>query len=140
MANATEYDISDAELDAADARGRDYMASAQLASSARYDPSTQRLVIELKNGCTFMVPVGLVQGLADATEDQRNEIEVWGEGYALRWEQLDLDITVPGLVSGVFGTRRYMASLAGRATSPAKATAARANGAKGGRPKKAASA
>ena len=140
MANATEYDISDAELDAADERGRDYLASVQLASSARYDQATQRLVIELKNGSTFMVPVSLVQGLADASEDQRAQIELWGEGYALRWEALDLDITVPGLISGVFGTRRYMASLAGRATSPAKAAAARVNGAKGGRPRKAASA
>ena len=140
MANATEYDISDTELDAAEERGRDYMASAQLASSARYDPATQRLVIELKNGSTFMVPVGLVQGLVDATDEQRNDIEVWGEGYALRWEQLDLDITVPGLVSGIFGTRKYMASLAGRAKSSAKAAAARVHGAKGGRPKKAASA
>jgi hypothetical protein len=139
MSSATEYDISDSELDATDKRGREYMASAPLAASARYDAETQRLVIELKNGSTFAVPARLVQGLADATDAQRSEIEVWGDGYALRWESLDLDFTVPGLVSGVFGTRRYMASLAGRTTSPAKAAAARANGAKGGRPKKAAS-
>ncbi len=139
MVNATEEDISDAALNAADERGHAYMASAQLASSAHYDPASQRLVVELKNGSTFMVPAGLVQGLADATDDQRAQLELWGEGYALRWEALDLDLTVPGLVSGVFGTRRYMASLAGRASSPAKAAAARANGAKGGRPKKAVS-
>jgi len=139
MANATEFDIADAELNAADQRGREYLASAPLAASARYDTTTKRLVIELKNGSTFIVPASLVQGRADATDEQRNEVEVWGEGYALRWEQLDLDFTVPGLVSGVFGTKRYMASLAGRATSPAKAAAARANGAKGGRPKKIAS-
>lgn len=133
---ATEYDISDAELEAADERGRDYLASAQLALSARYDAATQRLIIELKNGSTFMVPVSLVQGLADATDAQRRDVEVWGDGYALRWASLDLDYTVPGLVSGIFGTRRYMASVAGRASSPAKAAAARTNGAKGGRPKK----
>jgi hypothetical protein len=138
MANAIEFDIEDAELDAADQRGREYLDSALLARSARYDAATKRLVVELKNGSTFMVPASLVQGLADATDDQRSEIEVWGEGYALRWEQLDLDFTVPGLVSGVFGTKRYMASLAGRATSSAKSAAARANGAKGGRPRKAA--
>lgn len=63
---------------------------------------------------------------------------MWGEGYALRWETLDVDFTVPGLLAGIIGTKKYMASLAGRATSPAKAAAARANGAKGGRPRKAA--
>jgi hypothetical protein len=136
MSNATEFDISDAELDAADQRGQEYLATAPLAASARYDRATQRIVVELKNGSTFLVPANLVQGLVDATDDQRSDVEIWGDGYALRWEQLDLDFTVPGLVSGIFGTKRYMASLAGRSTSPAKAAAARANGAKGGRPRK----
>jgi hypothetical protein len=39
-----------------------------------------------------------------------------------------------GLLAGVFGTKAYMARRAGQATSPAKAAAARANGAKGGKP------
>jgi hypothetical protein len=50
-----------------------------------------------------------------------------------------VDYSVPGLVAGIFGTARWMAARAGRAGSPAKAAAARANGAKGGRPRKAAS-
>ena len=136
MADPNDYEISDVELDAAVERGRDQLSSAPLAASARYDATTQRLILELTNGSTFMVPAGLVQGLADATDEQRSDIDVWGDGYALRWESLDLDFTVPGLISGIFGTRRYMASQAGRATSPAKAVAARANGAKGGRPRK----
>jgi hypothetical protein len=136
MVDPTEYDISDADLEAADERGREQLASIPLAASARYDAATQRLILELKNGSTFMVPVGLIQGLANATDEQRRDIELWGDGYALRWDALDLDFTVPGLVSGIFGTSRYMASLAGRATSPAKAAAARDNGAKGGRPRK----
>jgi hypothetical protein len=47
-----------------------------------------------------------------------------------------VDISLPGLMNGIFGTRAHMARLAGSATSPAKAAAARANGAKGGRPRK----
>jgi hypothetical protein len=137
MPEEIEVKISDAEIEAAEQRGKEYMESVQLANSARYDAATGRLIIELKNGSTFMVPAQLIQGLANATDAQRSEIEVWGEGYALRWESLDLDFTVPGLVSGIFGTRKYMASLAGRAKSPAKAAAARINGAKGGRPRKA---
>ena len=47
----------------------------------------------------------------------------------------DLLLTV-GLLAGVFGTRSWMARQAGQARSEAKAAAARANGAKGGRPRK----
>jgi hypothetical protein len=47
---------------------------------------------------------------------------------------------VPALVSGLFGTRAWMtrelARVAGQSVSPAKAAAARTNGAKGGRPRK----
>lgn len=138
MAQTAKPEIPDTEIDAAEQRGREYMASVPLAASARYDVATRRIIIELTNGSTFIFPADLAQGLADATDDERAEIEVWGDGYALRWERLDLDFTVPGLVSGIFGTRKYMASVAGRATSPAKAAAARTNGAKGGRPRKAA--
>jgi hypothetical protein len=49
---------------------------------------------------------------------------------------------VPGLLAGLFGTKAYMdrqrAARAGSATAAAKAAAARRNGAKGGRPRKAA--
>jgi hypothetical protein len=77
-----------------------------------------------------------VQGLNQATAEQLGEVEIIGAGYGLHWEALDLDYSVPGLVSGVFGTAKWMAARAGRTVSPAKAAAARANGAKGGRPRK----
>ena len=69
-------------------------------------------------------------------------MEVDEVGFNLHWPALDVDLYVPALVSGIFGTRAWMTSelarLAGKATSPAKAAAARSNGAKGGRPRKAA--
>jgi hypothetical protein len=63
---------------------------------------------------------------------------VLGLGIGLHWEQLDVDVSVPGLLAGLFGTKAWMdrqrAARAGTARSPAKAEAARRNGAKGGRP------
>jgi hypothetical protein len=84
----------------------------------------------------FAFPPRLAQGLESATEAQLGQIEILGAGYGLHWEALDVDLTIPGLMAGLFGTRAYMAQQAGRATSPAKAAAARANGAKGGRPRR----
>ena len=62
-------------------------------------------------------------------------------GLGLHWPVLDADIYVPALLAGVFGSRSWMASVlgakGGKASTPEKAAAARANGRKGGRPSRA---
>lgn len=131
-------ELTDAEIDAALARGKIARATEPRAAKARYDRKTGRMVVELTNGCSFAFPPRLAQGLETATDDQLAAVEILGHGYGLHWDALDADISVPGLMAGIFGTKAYMARLAGRAKSPAKAAAARANGAKGGRPRKAA--
>ncbi len=131
-------ELTDAEIDAALDRGKTLRATEPRAVKARYDRTKGRIVVDLTNGCTFAFPARVAHGLEAATEDQLAAVEILGNGYGLHWEALDVDISVPGLLAGIFGTRAYMARLAGRTKSPAKAAAARANGAKGGRPRKAA--
>jgi hypothetical protein len=109
------------------------------AARARYDRRSGRVVIELTNGCLFAFPAKHTQGLSNATPEQLAAVEVWGDGYALHWEELDADYTVTGLLAGRLGTRLWMrehARRAGSVTSKAKAMAARRNGKKGGRPRK----
>ncbi len=130
-------EITDEEIDAALERGRIADLTEPRAAAARYDRKSGRVVVDLKNGSTFMFPARLAQGLENASDDELEQVTVVGDGFALDWENLNEGFTVPGLLAGIFGTRKYMARLAGRATSPAKAAAARANGAKGGRPRKA---
>ena len=68
-------------------------------------------------------------------------MEIIGSGIGLHWEELDADIYVPALFQGVLGTESWMAELGragGRTRSEKKAAAARANGARGGRPHKSA--
>lgn len=132
-------EVTDEELQRARERGEELWATEPRASAARYDRKSGRVVIDLTNGSTFMFPARLAQGLTDASDDDLAQITLMGEGYALHWETINEGFTVPGLLAGLFGTRKYMAQLAGRAKSPAKAAAARANGAKGGRPRKSAS-
>lgn len=130
-------ELSDGEIEAALDRGRQAAANEPRAGSARYDRNTDRIVVDLTNGSTFAFPPKLAQGLEQATPDQLAEVKILGNGFSLHWEALDADFTVPGLLAGLFGTRAYMARRAGQTTSPAKAAAARANGARGGRPRKA---
>ncbi len=128
------------EFDRAVARGQQRLLTEPQASSARYDRRTGRVLVELTNGCSFMFPARSLQGMAGATDAELADIEIMGLGYGLHWPALDADFTVPGLLMGVFGTRAWMASelarRAGQTTSKAKAAAARANGRKGGRPRK----
>ena len=129
-------DISDTQIDAAIERGRQALETEPRAASARYDRKLDRVVVDLTNGCTFAFPPRLAQGLETATDEQLKEVQILGVGYGLHWEALDVDLSIPGLLTGLFGTKAYMARRAGQATSPAKALAARTNGAKGGRPRK----
>lgn len=131
-------ELTDAQIDAAEQRGRALQAVEPRAATARYDRQLGRVVVDLTSGCAFSFPPRIVQDLENATDEQLEGVEVLGLGYGLHWEALDADISVPGLLAGIFGTKAYMARRAGQATSPAKATAARINGAKGGRPRKAA--
>ena len=126
--------LIDAQVDAALERGRAARRQEPRAATARYDRRSGRVVVELTNGCTFAFPPKLAQGLETATGEQLSQVEILGSGYGLHWEALDADLSIPGLLAGLFGTKAYLAQQAGRATSPAKAAAARANGTKGGRP------
>jgi hypothetical protein len=131
-------ELTDAQIAAANERGRAMRDTLPHAAAARYDAAADRIVIDLTNGTTFAFPPRLAQGLEHGSADELGDMELSGGGYGIHWPRLDADLTVPGLLNGVFGTAKWMAALAGTAKSPAKAAAARRNGAKGGRPRKAA--
>jgi hypothetical protein len=106
---------------------------------ASWDANERKVRVDLVNGCVFMFPTDLAQGLGEASDEQLAEVEIFPSGHTLHWEALDVDLGIPELMAGVFGTRAWMAELGrrgGSATSPAKARAARRNGRKGGRPRK----
>ena len=129
-------ELNDAQVDAATERGKIARLNEPRATAVRYNRKLGRVVVELQNGCTFTFPPHLAQGLEAATEDQLAQVEILGAGYGLHWEAIDADLSVPGLLAGLLGTKAFMARQAGKARSPAKAAAARTNGAKGGRPRK----
>ena len=128
--------LTDAEIDAALDRGRAMRQDEPRARACRYDAATRRIVVELANGCVFAFPARLGQGLEHASDEQLAAVKILGGGHGLHWEALDVDLSVPGLLAGLFGTRAHAARQAGRSTSPAKASAARMNGLKGGRPRR----
>lgn len=105
----------------------------------RYSRARDAFVIELRNGIAFIIPRHLLQGLADATPADAARFMIFDKGAALGWPTIDVHLSIPGLISGIFGTKAWMAELGragGRRRSGARAAASRANGRLGGRPRK----
>ena len=126
------------EYEAAVKRGDERRRTEIRATAARYDRKEKRLVLDLNNGATLIVPVRLMQELAGAPERSLQKVELGPHGASLHWEDLDVDFGVHNAL-GIFGGRSWMSELGrkgGKSTSKAKQAAARANGSKGGRPKK----
>ena len=60
------------------------------------------IYIELTDGRTISFPANRFKILSKATDEQLKEVTLRLNGYALRWETLDEDITVKGIVAGNF--------------------------------------
>lgn len=136
-------DDFDAEYKRAVRAAKEADASEPRAVAARYDRKAKCVVVDLRSGARFSFPPELAQGLGGASAADLAKVVVTPSGSGLRWPTLDADFSLPALMFGIFGTQRWMAELGrrgGRATSETKAATARANGKKGGRPKKAAAA
>jgi len=60
------------------------------------------IYIELHDGRIVGFPADRFRRLHAATDEQLKEVTVEVAGFALRWEKLDEDITVPGILAGRF--------------------------------------
>lgn len=129
------------EIDAANKRAASRLTKTPTAVAARYDHGVGRLVVDLSSGLSISFNPRDAQGLENAKPEQLQEIEISPSGLGLHFPSIDADLYLPSLLEGFLGSRRWMASQMGKAggksTSAAKTAAVRANGKRGGRPKKA---
>ena len=81
-----------------------YVENAQIAEPVALDVwcNGRLIFIELTDGRTISFPADRFKLLAEATDEQLKEVSIRLNGYALRWENLDEDITVKGIVAGNF--------------------------------------
>lgn len=60
------------------------------------------IFVELHDERIIGFPADRFRRLSEATEQQLAQVRLEVNGYALRWDELDEDITVPGIVAGRF--------------------------------------
>lgn len=108
------------------------------ASSVRYDPTHRRVVVELTNGLQIAFPLSVFPEVAKAPASVLATVSRSPSGSGIVWKSLDADYSVPGLLAWAAGAHAgasALGRLGGSTRSDAKSAAARANGARGGRPR-----
>jgi hypothetical protein len=110
------------------------------AIEAKYLPESAQVMVLFDSGIEVRFPRARLEGLANATADQLSNIAIEG-GVGLAWPDVGDEVAhyIPNLMDGFEVSCRAaveMGRRGGAKKSPAKTAAVRANGKKGGRPKK----
>jgi hypothetical protein len=133
MADNLEHELSADDYATATANGRDFERGHPKAIAARYDAPSGRLVVDFENGSTFLVPVRSLQDLSEASDADLSAVTLHHD-YFLRWPDLGVNFTVPGLLAGTFGTAAFMETA--RTVGPARPTGTRESGKGEDRPRR----
>ena len=132
-------DAWDEMLASADRAAEDYARTWPRVMAVRYDRKSKLVVLELSTAAQLTIPADKLQGVATASAAARSDVRILGPNWAIEFPKIDEQFTVESLLTGVFGNREWMIGLnktTGRAKSPRRAPAIRANGHKETRPKK----
>ena len=128
---------------AARAHGEARAHDASALVDAHYDRTSDAVVLIFRGGGSMRIPRHAITGLERQPASALESLTLSPAGDALLWPAIDADVYVPGLVERAFGNRLFAAAAGrrrGQRRTKAKMAAARRNGAKGGRPRKRATA
>ncbi len=71
-----------------------------LAAVEHVTVTSDALAVDLSDGRSIMVPLAWYPRLMHATDSERENWRLIGNGYGIHWEDLDEDISVEGLLLG----------------------------------------
>jgi hypothetical protein len=77
-----------------------HSASATEARAVRVWVDGRTVWIALEDGRTVGFPADKFRLLRDATEESLAKVKIEARGKALRWDELDEDLTVEGILAG----------------------------------------
>jgi len=106
------------------------------AHAVMYRSEQALILVRLRSGCAFGFTPEQVPGLKDASTEQLSNVRISPSGDGLHWDDLDVHVSLTGLMEDALNLREWAPRIMGRVRSDAKTRAARANGQKGGRPRR----
>jgi hypothetical protein len=125
------------QYEAATREGREADRIEPRATAAVYDASRGLVLVELRSGFAFGFPPERVPGLRAAKAKELAAVRISPSGDGLHWDALDVQVSLTGLIRDALNLQEWAPRLMGQLRSEAKARAARINGLKGGRPRRA---
>jgi hypothetical protein len=108
---------TDAEIDLAIKHARQYTKYDRRVERVAFSKSADKLRLILDDGVICTIPRRLIQGLSGAQKKKLRPIQIIGGGTGLLWPLLDVAHSVPDLLTGVYGSSRWMTELASRLRS-----------------------
>ena len=112
MPEHVQVTTSDSEIYAALRRARAYAKYDRRVAKATYLESSDRLRLVLDDGAACSIPRRLIQGLSGVRKKEKlSQIQVINLGKGLLWPLLDVAHSVPALLTGVYGSSRWMKEL-----------------------------
>lgn len=111
MAKKWELDLGnlDKQIEQAQQRYIEEARTEPRAEGVRYEDGI--LHISLTNQTQVGIKTELIQGLKGADPSLISRFYLVAQGEAIFWDELDVHLSIPGLVKGVYGTRAWMESL-----------------------------
>ncbi len=86
--------------------------------------SDEALSVDLVDGRTVIVPLLWFPRLWHGSKEERNNLEIFGDGAYIHWPDLDEDLTVAGLLEGkrsgesAISLKKWLASRKGISRKP----------------------
>ena len=68
--------------------------------AAKVRVTSEKLIVDLVDGRSLSVPLAWYPRLQHASDDERQDCQLLGDGYAIEWSAIDEHIGIEGLLAG----------------------------------------
>lgn len=108
MPEAARIVTTDSEIDLAIKHAREYAKYDRRVVKAAFSQPADKLRLILDDGVICTIPRRLIQGLSGAQKKYLKPIQILGDGTGLLWPLLDISHSVSALLTGVYGSPKWM--------------------------------